>query len=84
MSEQEVILCADGPALIAGPVTIEDEDGVRHHSERPVVALCRCGASSCAPWCDGSHKQVRRNRATRPTAVPKPRASDSERALEDY
>lgn len=75
-----VILCTDGPVLVAGPVTVEDEDGVVHRSDRPVVALCRCGASSVAPWCDGSHKVVRRG--ARPTAVPRPR--EAERPLEDY
>ena len=79
MSEHEVLLCADGPALIPGPVTIEDENGVKHHSDRPVVALCRCGISSVAPWCDGSHKVAKRG--TRPTAVPRPRDG---RPLEDY
>ena len=74
----EVLLCPDGPVLIPGPVTVEDEQGVKHHSERPVVALCRCGASSVPPWCDGSHKQVRPRPAT---AVPTPRSG---RDLEDY
>ncbi|MEE3126345.1 MAG: CDGSH iron-sulfur domain-containing protein [Actinomycetota bacterium] len=75
---REVLLCPDGPVLIPGPVTVEDEQGVKHHSERPVVAVCRCGASSVPPWCDGSHKQVRRRPAT---AVPSPRHG---RELEDY
>ncbi len=74
----EVMLCPDGPVLIPGPVTVEDEQGVKHHSERPVVAVCRCGATSLPPWCDGSHKQVRRRAAT---AVPSPRRG---RDLEDY
>ena len=47
---REVLLCPDGPVLIPGPVTVEDEQGVKHHSERPVVAVCRCGASSVPPW----------------------------------
>lgn len=78
--EQEVLLCADGPVIVPGPVTVEDEDGVKHHSDRPMVALCRCGASSVQPWCDGSHKQVRRRHAG-PTAVPSPRERSR---LEDY
>lgn len=82
VDEREVLLCADGPILLPGPVTVEDEDGVKHHSERPVVAVCRCGATGSAPWCDGSHKLVRRD--TGPRAVPRPRDSGSERPLEDY
>ncbi|ANH38046.1 Iron-binding zinc finger CDGSH type [Nocardioides dokdonensis FR1436] len=52
----EVTLCEDGPMLVRGPVCVEDEDGQRHVSSRPVTAVCRCGASSLKPWCDGSHK----------------------------
>lgn len=52
----EVTLCEDGPMLVRGPVAVEDEDGRRHVSSRPVTAVCRCGASSLKPWCDGSHK----------------------------
>lgn len=81
--EREVLLCADGPILLPGPVTVEDEDGVRHHSERPIVAVCRCGATGSAPWCDGSHKLVRRS--TGPRAVPRPRSGEAPgRPLEDY
>jgi len=81
--EREVLLCADGPILLPGPVTVEDEDGVKHHSERPVVAVCRCGATGSAPWCDGSHKLVRRDAG--PRAVPRPRSgAASGRPLEDY
>lgn len=78
--ETEVLLCADGPVLVRGPVTVEDENGDKHHSDRPVVALCRCGASAVQPWCDGSHKLVRR-RDPVPTAVPRPRGA---RPLDDY
>lgn len=81
--DREVLLCADGPILVPGPVTVEDEEGVRHHSERPVVAICRCGATGSAPWCDGSHKLVRRSAG--PRAVPRPRTEETPgRALEDY
>ena len=83
VDDREVLLCADGPILLPGPVTVEDEDGVRHHSERPVVAVCRCGATGSAPWCDGSHKLVRRSSG--PRAVPRPRSGEATgRPLEDY
>ena len=39
-------------------LVVEDEDGQRHVSSRPVTAVCRCGASSLKPWCDGSHKAL--------------------------
>lgn len=82
--ETEVLLCADGPMLVPGPVTVEDEAGEQHHSDRPMVALCRCGASSCRPWCDGSHKQLQRSalRPARPSrSTP---ADDLADDLADY
>ncbi len=53
-----VILCAGGPMLLRGDHVIEDADGVRHTTTRPVSAVCRCGKSSMQPWCDGTHKLV--------------------------
>ena len=52
----DVVLCPDGPMLVRGAMTIEDEQGRRHQTTRPVSAVCRCGKSSIAPWCDGTHK----------------------------
>ena len=53
-----VILCAGGPMLLRGDHVIEDADGVRHTTTRPVSAVCRCGKSSMQPWCDGTHKLI--------------------------
>ncbi len=52
-----VIVCAtDGPLLVRGPLTVVASDG---ESSRGVKgALCRCGASSTKPFCDGSHRGV--------------------------
>ena len=37
MSEPtQVTLCEDGPMLVRGEVVVEDEDGQRHVSSRPV------------------------------------------------
>ncbi|MGI8614397.1 MAG: CDGSH iron-sulfur domain-containing protein [Nocardioidaceae bacterium] len=58
--EVEVILCPDGPILLRGADTVRDEDGRTVPVERPVVAVCRCGKSSSRPWCDGTHKVLRR------------------------
>lgn len=52
----DVVLAAGGPMLVRGAVVVEDADGVRHTSTRPVCAVCRCGKTSRAPWCDGTHK----------------------------
>lgn len=52
----DVVLCPDGPMLLRGQAVVQDEDGVRHRTTRPVTAVCRCGHSAIKPWCDGTHK----------------------------
>lgn len=46
-----------GPLYVRGPVRVELEDGTVV-VEEDRVALCRCGNSANAPWCDGSHRTL--------------------------
>ena len=62
---REVVVTADGPVLIAGPVEVVMPDGSRVRSDRPVTALCVCRRSRRAPFCDTSHR--RKVRATEET-----------------
>ena len=64
----QVVVCPDGPLLLRGAVDVVGEAGERIPVDRPVVALCRCGGSSRAPWCDGTHKLLRRRTAARTNA----------------
>ncbi len=50
-------LVADGPLYLRGKVVI---DGGEHAAmaEYARLALCRCGASSNKPFCDGSHTRI--------------------------
>lgn len=49
----------NGPYLIEGPVDIYDTAGNKIDTAgRPKIALCRCGASSNKPFCDGTHSQI--------------------------
>ena len=49
----------DGPVLVdGGDVTIEDAEGGTFTAAGRPFALCRCGASSNKPFCDGSHREV--------------------------
>lgn len=60
MSDTIVIRCREnGPYVIHGPVRIVDHQGREFTlpTDKPLVALCRCGASARKPFCDGSHKQ---------------------------
>ena len=55
--EEVTIVCAtDGPLLVRGPLKVVASDGGT--SEGTKGALCRCGASSTKPFCDGSHRDA--------------------------
>lgn len=58
--EVSVRLCPGGPLLVRGADVVRDEAGVAHAVTRPVVAVCACGKTGRPPWCDGTHKVVRR------------------------
>jgi uncharacterized Fe-S cluster protein YjdI len=44
----------DGPVLVHGVCEVTNSDGSVEQKEG-VTALCRCGASSNKPYCDGTH-----------------------------
>jgi CDGSH iron-sulfur domain-containing protein 3 len=48
----------DGPIVVEGPVELVDVDGrpIAVESNKPNLALCRCGASRNKPFCDGTHR----------------------------
>lgn len=52
--------CGDGPVLARHADVVVTADGVQHPVTRPVVALCTCDKSQRRPWCDSTHKSVRR------------------------
>ena len=45
----------NGPLYVRGEVQVETEDG-RVIATGVRMALCRCGATKNAPFCDGSHR----------------------------
>ena len=58
-----------GPLRVKGPATLEDADGTRFEVTRKTFFLCRCGASSNKPFCDGSHRRVGFEAAERAAAA---------------
>jgi len=48
---------ANGPLMVNGTCVITDKDGTETIKEGK-FALCRCGASSKKPFCDGTHKTL--------------------------
>jgi CDGSH-type Zn-finger protein len=75
---REVVITADGPVLITGPVEVVLPDGRRVRSDRPVTALCVCRRSRRAPFCDTSHRSKVR------TLVEQPMASDEENRAQPH
>lgn len=55
--EDPVVGCS-GPLWVRGGIAIESADGTAYEV-RNRVALCRCGASSNKPFCDGSHASIK-------------------------
>ena len=58
MSEVRIRLRKNGPLVIEGPVTLVDHQGNAFTlpTDKPAVALCRCGQSANKPFCDGAHR----------------------------
>ncbi len=54
-----VRLRRNGPYVIEGDdVAVVDWNGVEYPVDRRPVALCRCGASTNKPFCDGTHSRI--------------------------
>ncbi len=59
MSEVKVTVLKDGPYKVEGPISMKDHE--ENQIEVPsgkAVALCRCGASTNKPFCDGTHSKI--------------------------
>ena len=54
MAEVTIEATPNGPYLVTGAVELRDTDG-RVLPTKGKVWLCRCGASTKKPLCDGQH-----------------------------
>lgn len=49
----------NGPYVVQGDdVEVVDADGNAYVLDKASFALCRCGASTTKPFCDGTHSRV--------------------------
>lgn len=52
----------NGPYLVGGDLSelqLSDADGNPYDlTGKPMIALCRCGASVTKPFCDGQHSKI--------------------------
>lgn len=57
MSDVTIKINDNGPFLVSGTVALTDGAGNPVDTGgKETIALCRCGASANAPFCDGAHK----------------------------
>jgi CDGSH-type Zn-finger protein len=57
MAEVTIEVRRNGPYIVTGAVELKDADGNKYPTEQR-MALCRCGASTTKPFCDGTHSKI--------------------------
>lgn len=67
MADVTINIIKNGPLIVNGPVELKDSDGNVYPAQKR-LALCRCGASTEKPFCDGTHSKIGFQAAER--AVP--------------
>ena len=65
----EILAATNGPYLVTNVERLTDWLG-EVIPQRPQMALCRCGASSMKPLCDGTHARVGFNSDKSPDRIP--------------
>ena len=58
MSNTTITVKDNGPFLVQGDVSILDAEGNELKAEGKAIALCRCGASTNQPFCNGTHRKI--------------------------
>jgi CDGSH-type Zn-finger protein len=57
MAQVTIETIKNGPYIVTGEVELIDADGNKYPVEKR-MALCRCGASTEKPFCDGTHSKI--------------------------
>jgi 3-phenylpropionate/trans-cinnamate dioxygenase ferredoxin subunit len=57
MAEAIIETIKNGPDILRGEFELRDAEGNVYPGEKR-MALCRCGASTTKPFCDGTHSKV--------------------------
>ena len=67
MADVTIDIMKNGPLIVNGEVELRDSEGQAYPGKKR-MALCRCGASTTKPFCDGTHSKIGFQAAER--AVP--------------
>jgi CDGSH-type Zn-finger protein len=57
MADVKITVLKNGPYIVTGGVELKDAEGNSYPSQDR-MALCRCGASTKKPFCDGTHSKI--------------------------
>jgi CDGSH-type Zn-finger protein len=57
MGDITIEIIKNGPYIVGGRVELKDAEG-KAYPAKDRVALCRCGASTTKPFCDGTHSKI--------------------------
>lgn len=57
MPDVTIEIIQNGPLIVNGPVELKNADGQVYPAQKR-MALCRCGASTEKPFCDGTHSKI--------------------------
>ena len=57
MADVTIDIIKNGPFIVNGTVELKDADGNAYPAKQR-LALCRCGASTTKPFCDGTHSKI--------------------------
>jgi CDGSH-type Zn-finger protein len=62
MAPVTITVRKDGAYRVEGDIVLVDHEGkpipFTYKEGKPWVSLCRCGASSTKPFCDGTHSKI--------------------------
>jgi CDGSH-type Zn-finger protein len=58
MASVKITILDNGPLKVEGPIELVDANGNPIETKKDTVFLCRCGASTKKPFCDGAHSRI--------------------------
>ena len=55
----EIMIRPSGPYIVRGRIRLKDASGTEFDlGGKEDIALCRCGAATTKPFCDGTHSKI--------------------------
>jgi CDGSH-type Zn-finger protein len=57
MADVKITILKNGPYIVTGAVELKDAAG-NSYPAKDRIALCRCGAPTTKPFCDGTHSKI--------------------------